>query len=116
MNIGLIAEGPIWKVFRNTEILIVIVMRMCGQRIGHRIKRSLCAIDYNLHEIYNEGEKRGWDKGIVQGIEFGEMKKAKETAVTLAEKRMSAADIADIVKVSVKLVQEWLSGNMSLAK
>ena len=38
MNIGLIAEGPIWKVFRNTEILIVIVRRMCGQRIGHRIK------------------------------------------------------------------------------
>lgn len=44
------------------------------------------------------------------------MKKAKETALTLAEKGMSAADIADIVKVSVKLVQEWLSGNMSLVK
>ena len=38
------------------------------------------------------------------------------TRLTLAEKGMSAADIADIVKVSVKLVQEWLSGNMSLAK
>ena len=29
-------------------------------------------------------------------------------ALTLAERGMSAADIADIVKVSVKLVQEWL--------
>ena len=67
-----------------------------------------------MDEIYNEGEKRGWDKGIAQGIEFGEMKKAKETALTLAEKGMSAADIADIVKVSEKLVQEWLSENMSL--
>ncbi len=45
-----------------------------------------------------------------------EMKKAKETALALAEKGMSVADIADIVKVSVKLVQEWLSGSMSLVK
>ena len=29
-------------------------------------------------------------------------------ALTLAERGMSAADIADIVKVSVKLVQEWM--------
>ena len=74
---------------------------------------SMCR---EMDEIYNEGEKRGWDKGIAQGIEFGEMKKAKETALALAEKGMSVADIADIVKVSVKLVQEWLSGNMSLVK
>ena len=74
---------------------------------------SMCR---EMDEIYNEGEKRGWDKGIAQGIEFGEMKKAKETALTLAEKGMSVVDIADIVKVSVKLVQEWLSGNMSLVK
>ena len=89
---------------------------MCGQRIGHRIKGSLCAIDYNLHEIYNEGEKRGWDKRIAQGIEFGEMKKGKETALALTEKGMPAADSANIVKISVKLVQEWLFGNISLAK
>ena len=74
---------------------------------------SMCR---EMDEIYNEGAKRGRDEGIAQGIEFGEMKKAKETALTLAEKGMSAADIADIVKVSVKLVQEWLSGNMSLVK
>ena len=74
---------------------------------------SMCR---EMNEIYNEGEKRGWDKGIAQGIEFGEMKKAKETALTLAEKGMSVADIADIVKVSVKLVEEWLSGSMSLVK
>ena len=36
------------------------------------------------------------------------MKAKKETALTLAERGMSAADIADIVKVSVKLVQECL--------
>ena len=44
------------------------------------------------------------------------MKKAKETALTLVEKGMSVGDIADIVKVSVKLVQEWLFGSMSPVK
>ena len=44
------------------------------------------------------------------------MKKGKETALALTEKGMPAADIADIVKISVKLVQEWLFGNISLAK
>ena len=85
----------------------------------YELKETQEGVDFmcrEMDEIYNEGEKRGWDKGIAQGIEFGEMKKAKETALTLAEKGMSAADIADIVKVSVKLVQEWLSGNMSLVK
>ena len=74
---------------------------------------SMCR---EMDEIYNEGAKRGRDEGIAQGIEFGEIKAKKETALTLAEEGMSVADIADIVKVSVKLVQEWLSGNMSLIK
>ena len=44
------------------------------------------------------------------------MKAKRETALTLAERGMTATDIADIVKVSLKIVQEWLSGNVSLAK
>lgn len=85
----------------------------------YELKETQEGVDHmcrEMDEIYNEGAKRGRDEGIAQGIEFGEMKAKKETALTLAEKGMSAADIADIVKVSVKLVQEWLSGNMSLAK
>ena len=34
----------------------------------------------------------------------------------LAERGTSVSDIADIVKVNVKLVQEWLSGSKNLAK
>lgn len=41
-----------------------------------------------MDEIYNEGAKKG----------------------------ISVTDIADIVKVSAKLVQEWLSGSVGLAK
>ncbi len=43
------------------------------------------------------------------------MKKAKEMALTLAESDMSVSDIAGVVKVSEKIVQEWLSGDMNLA-
>ena len=41
----------------------------------------------------------------------GEMKKAREMALSLAGMGMSAEKIADVAKVSIKLVQEWLSGN-----
>ena len=78
---------------------------------------SMCR---EMDEIYNEGaklgEERGRIQGIAEGLAAGEMKKAKETALTLAGKGMSVADIADIVKATVNLVQEWLSGNMSLVK
>lgn len=67
-----------------------------------------------MDEIYKEGAKRGKTEGIAEGIAAGELKKAKETALMLAERGMSVSDIADIVKVSEKLVQEWLSENMSL--
>ena len=65
-----------------------------------------------MDEIYNEGAKLGEERGFAAG----EMSAKKETALTLADRGMSVADIADIVKVSVKLVQEWLSGSMSPAK
>ena len=95
-----------------------IYSKILAERV-YELKETQEGVDHmcrEMDEIYNEGAKRGRDEGIAQGIEFGEMKAKKETALTLAEKGMSAADIADIVKVSVKLVQEWLSGNMSLAK
>ena len=81
-----------------------------------------------MDEIYNEGAKygeergrarglaEGLEKGLAEGFEKGEMKKAKETALMLAERGTSVSDIADIVKVNVKLVQEWLSGSKNLAK
>ena len=77
-----------------------------------------------MDEIYNEGakfgEKRGRAQGLAEGLskglEKGAMEKAKETALTLADRGLSVSDIADIVKVNVKLVQEWLSGSKSLVK
>ena len=78
----------------------------------YELKETQEGVDFmcrEMDEIYNEGAERGRAQGIVEGIAAGEMKKAKETALTLAERGMAVSDIADIVKVSVKLVQEWLS-------
>ena len=85
----------------------------------YELKETQEGVDFmcrEMDEIYNEGAERGRVQGIAEGLAAGEMKKAKETALTLAERGMAVSDIADIVKVSVKLVQEWLSGSMSLAK
>ena len=85
-----------------------------AQRV-HELKENQEGVDFmsrEMDEIYNEGEEHGRARGFAEG----EMKKAKETALTLADRGMSVSDIADIVKVNVKLVQEWLSGDRSLAK
>ena len=72
-----------------------------------------------MEQIYSEGklqgEAQGRSQGIAEGLAAGEMKARKETALALAERGMTVTDIADIVKVSVRLVQEWLSGNIGLA-
>ncbi len=56
------------------------------------------------------------DKWVRKGVEIGEMKKAKETALTLAGMGLPAEQIAKAVKVSVSLVKQWLEGNGVLAK
>mgnify|MGYP001623736468 FL=1 len=69
----------------------------------YELKETWEGVDFmsrEMDEIYNEGA----------------MEKAKETALTLADRGMSVPDIADIVKVNVKLVRQWLSENRSLAK
>ena len=57
-----------------------------------------------------------YDEGIAEGKAEGELTKARETAIYLAQKGMSIAEIAEAVKFSTQKVQEWLPGSMSLAK
>ena len=77
----------------------------------YELKETWEGVDFmsrEMDEIYNEGARHGKIEGA--------MEKAKETALTLADRGMPASDIADIVKVNIKLVQEWLSGSKNLAK
>ncbi len=62
--------------------------------------------------VYNKGHSAGWQDGVKEG----EMKAKRETALNLAGRGMSVADIADVIKVSLETVQKWLSGNVSVAK
>ena len=85
----------------------------------YELKETQEGVDIMCHEmeqIYKEGAKFGKTEGIAEGIEVGEMKKAKETAVTLAGMGMPAEKIAEAVKVSLKIVQEWIAGGVSLAR
>ena len=68
-----------------------------------------------MDKIYHEGEKRGEARGRALGMAEGEMKAKKETTITLAEMGVSIEKIAQAVKVSMDLVQEWLTVNNGIA-
>lgn len=57
-----------------------------------------------------------YNKGMEAGVSVGEMKKAKEMALSLASMGISAEKIAEAAKVSLETVQNWLSGNAGVAK
>ena len=51
-----------------------------------------------------------------EGMESGELKKAKETALSKAEEGMDVKKIARLVKVSENDIQKWIDENMCVAK
>ena len=51
-----------------------------------------------------------------EGMERGELKKAKETALSMAEEGMDVKKIARLVKVSEDDIQKWIDENMCVAK
>ena len=62
--------------------------------------------------IYSEG----MESGEKRGIEKGELKKAKETALSMAEEDMDVKTIARLVKISEKDVQKWIDENLCTMK
>ncbi len=67
-------------------------------------------------EIMCEMSDKWLKEGIELGCRQGEVKKAKETALTLADMGLSVEQIAHAVKVSANLVKQWLDGRVALAK
>ena len=57
-----------------------------------------------MEQIYSEGI----EEGIEKGIEKGELRKAKDTALSMALDGMKIDKIAQYLKVNPKLVQEWI--------
>lgn len=52
------------------------------------------------------------DQIYKEGIGTGELKKARETAISLAELGISVDIIAQAIKVNINIVQEWISENI----
>ena len=65
-----------------------------------------------MEKIYSEG----MESGEKRGIEKGELKKAKETALSMAEEGMDVKTIARLVKISEKDVQKWIDENLCTRK
>lgn len=59
---------------------------------------------HEMEQIYSEG------------MESGELKKAKETVLSMAEEGMDVKKIARLVKVSEDDIQKWIDENMCVAK
>ena len=65
-----------------------------------------------MEKIYSEG----MESGEKRGIEKGELKKAKETALSMAEEGMDVKTIARLVKISEKDVQKWIDESLCVMK
>ena len=59
---------------------------------------------HEMEQIYSEG------------MESGELKKAKETALSMAVEGLDVKKIARLVKVSEDDIQKWIDENMCVAK
>ena len=73
----------------------------------HELKETQKGVELMCHEM---------EKIYSEGMESGELKKAKETALSMAEEGMDVKKIARLVKVSEDDIQKWIDENMCVAK
>ena len=79
--------------------------------------QEMCEVSERIYrEGIEEGKAKGRAEGRAEGKAEGKLESQKETAKSLAEIGMTMEDIAKVLKVSVQLVQEWLSGSVSPAR
>ena len=76
-------------------------------------RQEMCEIS---EKIYNDGAAEGRIEGRIEGRNEGRLEIQKETAITLAERGMSISEIAEIIKVSDRVVEGWLSEGSDPAK
>ena len=67
---------------------------------------------HEMEKIYSEG----MESGEKRGIEKGELKAKRETALSMAEEGMDVKTIARLVKVSEKDIQKWIDENLCTLK
>ena len=60
--------------------------------------------------------KKIYSEGMESGEKRGELKKAKETALSLAEMGLSVEKIAKAVNHNIKDVQKWIDETLCVTK
>ena len=79
--------------------------------------QEMCEVSERIYrEGIEEGKAKGRAEGRAEGKAEGKLESQKETAKSLAEIGMTMEDIAKVLKVSVQLVREWLSGSVNPAR
>ena len=77
----------------------------------HDLKETQKGVEfmcYEMEKIYSEG--------MESGEKCGELKKAKEIALSMAEEGMDVKMIARLVKVNEKEVQKWIDESLCVMK
>lgn len=78
---------------------------------AHELKETQKGVEfmcYEMEKIYSEG--------MESGEKCGELKKAKEIALSMAEEGMDVKMIARLVKVNEKEVQKWIDESLCVMK
>ena len=81
----------------------------------HELKETQKGVELMCHEmekIYSEG----MESGEKRGIEKGELKAKRETALSMAEEGMDVKQIARLIKVNEKDVQKWIDETLCVTK
>lgn len=69
-------------------------------------KKGVDIMCNEIEEIYSEG--------IEKGEKRGELRKAKDTALSMAADGMKVEKIAYYLKVNTETIEEWLEENLSV--
>ena len=81
----------------------------------HELKETQKGVELMCHEmekIYSEG----MESGEKRGIEKGELKAKRETALSMAEEGMDVKQIARLIKVNEKDVPKWIDETLCVTK
>ena len=77
---------------------------------------AVSIFEYNKEEEEQKLRKAEYEAGVEAGVAEGELKKSKETALSLAEMGFPVDKIAEAVKISRDKVEEWMKESMRVVK
>ena len=105
-------EGILEKFLRanRAEVIAVSIFEYNKEEEEQKLRKA----EYEAG--VEDGIKTGIKTGIEAGVVKGELKKARETALSLAEMGMAVDKIAEVVKISRDKIEEWLKESMSVVK